>query len=48
MLKLQRQTLDSSPEHIKQVAEASLKRLGIEAIDLLYQHRVDRMCLLKM
>ena len=33
--------LDSSPEHIKQVAEASLKRLGIEAIDLLYQHRVD-------
>jgi len=33
--------LDSRPEHIKQVAEASLKRLGIEAIDLLYQHRVD-------
>jgi Predicted oxidoreductases (related to aryl-alcohol dehydrogenases) len=33
--------LDSSPEHIKQVAEASLKRLGIETIDLLYQHRVD-------
>ncbi|TCU20082.1 aryl-alcohol dehydrogenase-like predicted oxidoreductase [Rhizobium sullae] len=33
--------LDSRPEHIKEVAEASLKRLGIEAIDLLYQHRVD-------
>ncbi len=33
--------LDSRPEHIKQVAEASLKRLGIEVIDLFYQHRVD-------
>lgn len=33
--------LDSRPEHIKEVAEASLKRLGIEAIDLFYQHRVD-------
>jgi aryl-alcohol dehydrogenase-like predicted oxidoreductase len=33
--------LDSRPEHIKQVAEASLKRLQIEAIDLFYQHRVD-------
>jgi aryl-alcohol dehydrogenase-like predicted oxidoreductase len=33
--------LDSRPEHIKQVAEASLKRLKIEAIDLFYQHRVD-------
>jgi aryl-alcohol dehydrogenase-like predicted oxidoreductase len=33
--------LDSRPEHIKQVAEASLKRLKVEAIDLLYQHRVD-------
>jgi len=33
--------LNSRPEHIKQVAEASLKRLKIEAIDLLYQHRVD-------
>jgi len=32
---------DSRPEHIKQVAEASLKRLKVEAIDLLYQHRVD-------
>ena len=32
---------DSRPEHIREVAEASLKRLGIDAIDLLYQHRVD-------
>jgi aryl-alcohol dehydrogenase-like predicted oxidoreductase len=37
-----RQTgLDSRPEHIKLVAEASLKRLKIDAIDLFYQHRVD-------
>ena len=33
--------VDSRPEHIKQVAEASLKRLKVEAIDLFYQHRVD-------
>lgn len=33
--------LDSRPEHIKEVAEASLKRLNVEAIDLFYQHRVD-------
>jgi aryl-alcohol dehydrogenase-like predicted oxidoreductase len=33
--------LDSRPEHIKEVAEASLKRLKIDAIDLFYQHRVD-------
>ncbi len=33
--------LDSRPEHIKEVAEASLKRLKVEAIDLFYQHRVD-------
>ena len=33
--------LDSRPEHIKQVAEASLQRLKIETIDLFYQHRVD-------
>jgi aryl-alcohol dehydrogenase-like predicted oxidoreductase len=33
--------LDSRPEHIRQVAEASLARLGVEAIDLFYQHRVD-------
>ena len=33
--------LNSRPEHIKEVAEGSLKRLKVEAIDLLYQHRVD-------
>jgi aryl-alcohol dehydrogenase-like predicted oxidoreductase len=33
--------LDSRPEHVRAVAEASLKRLGVEAIDLFYQHRVD-------
>jgi aryl-alcohol dehydrogenase-like predicted oxidoreductase len=33
--------LDSRPEHIKQVAEASLKRLRSDVIDLFYQHRVD-------
>jgi aryl-alcohol dehydrogenase-like predicted oxidoreductase len=33
--------LDSRPEHIKEVAEASLRRLRVEAIDLFYQHRVD-------
>jgi aryl-alcohol dehydrogenase-like predicted oxidoreductase len=33
--------LDSRPDHIKQVAEGSLKRLRIDAIDLFYQHRVD-------
>ncbi len=33
--------LNSRPEHIRQVAEESLKRLGVEAIDLFYQHRVD-------
>lgn len=33
--------LDSRPEQIKRVAEASLKRLQVEAIDLFYQHRVD-------
>jgi len=33
--------LDSHPAHIKQVAEASLKRLKIDTIDLFYQHRVD-------
>jgi aryl-alcohol dehydrogenase-like predicted oxidoreductase len=32
---------DSRPEHIKQVADGSLKRLGVDAIDLFYQHRVD-------
>src|SRR3954449_11844485 len=33
--------LNSRPEHIKEVAEASLKRLRTDHIDLLYQHRVD-------
>jgi aryl-alcohol dehydrogenase-like predicted oxidoreductase len=33
--------LDSRPEHIKEVAEGSLKRLKVDAIDLFYQHRVD-------
>jgi len=33
--------VNSRPEHIKAVAEASLKRLGVETIDLFYQHRVD-------
>jgi aryl-alcohol dehydrogenase-like predicted oxidoreductase len=32
---------DSRPEHIREVVNASLKRLGVEYIDLLYQHRVD-------
>jgi len=36
-----RSGLNSRPEHIKEVAEASLKRLNIETIDLFYQHRVD-------
>jgi aryl-alcohol dehydrogenase-like predicted oxidoreductase len=33
--------LNSRPEHIRQAAEGSLKRLGVETIDLYYQHRVD-------
>ena len=33
--------LDSRPEHIKEVVEGSLKRLKVDVIDLLYQHRVD-------
>jgi aryl-alcohol dehydrogenase-like predicted oxidoreductase len=33
--------LDSRPEHVKEVADASLKRLKVEVIDLFYQHRVD-------
>ena len=33
--------LNSRPEHIKEVAESSLKRLKVDAIDLFYQHRVD-------
>jgi len=34
--------LDSRPEHIRQVTDAALRRLHVETIDLLYQHRVDR------
>jgi aryl-alcohol dehydrogenase-like predicted oxidoreductase len=33
--------VDGRPEHVRDVAEASLKRLGVEAIDLFYQHRID-------
>src|SRR5690242_17271827 len=33
--------LDSRPEHVREVAEASLRRLGTDYIDLFYQHRVD-------
>src|SRR3982751_2636680 len=33
--------VDSRPEHIREVTEASLTRLGTDRIDLLYQHRVD-------
>jgi aryl-alcohol dehydrogenase-like predicted oxidoreductase len=33
--------VDSRPEHVREVAEASLKRLGVGVIDLFYQHRVD-------
>jgi aryl-alcohol dehydrogenase-like predicted oxidoreductase len=33
--------LDSRPEHVRQVADASLQRLGVDTIDLFYQHRVD-------
>lgn len=33
--------LDSRPEHIRQVADAALRRLKVDAIDILYQHRVD-------
>jgi aryl-alcohol dehydrogenase-like predicted oxidoreductase len=33
--------LDSRPEHIRRMTEGSLRRLGVEAIDLYYQHRVD-------
>jgi aryl-alcohol dehydrogenase-like predicted oxidoreductase len=36
-----RNAVNSRPEHVKMVAEASLKRLGVDAIDLFYQHRVD-------
>jgi len=39
--KRQQAGFDSRPEHIRAVTEASLKRLGTDVIDLLYQHRVD-------
>ena len=37
----QQRGVDSRPSHIKEVAEASLSRLGVDTIDLFYQHRVD-------
>jgi aryl-alcohol dehydrogenase-like predicted oxidoreductase len=40
-MKLGTDGMDSRPEHIREVAEASLRRLKIDTIDLLYQHRVD-------
>ncbi len=40
-MKLGTNAMDSRPEHIREVAEASLRRLKVETIDLLYQHRVD-------
>jgi aryl-alcohol dehydrogenase-like predicted oxidoreductase len=40
-MKLGTSDMDSRPDHIREVADASLKRLRVDAIDLLYQHRVD-------
>ena len=40
-MKLGTNAMDSRPEHIREVTEASLKRLKVDTIDLLYQHRVD-------
>ena len=40
-IRLGTSAMDSRPEHIREVADASLRRLKIETIDLLYQHRVD-------
>src|SRR5881409_21577 len=40
-MKLGTDAMDSRPEHIREVADASLKRLRVDSIDLLYQHRVD-------
>jgi aryl-alcohol dehydrogenase-like predicted oxidoreductase len=40
-MKLGTSDMDSRPAHIREVAEASLKRLKVESIDLFYQHRVD-------
>src|SRR6185295_4582357 len=36
-----KQGVDSRPEYVMQACEASLKRLGVDVIDLYYQHRVD-------
>jgi aryl-alcohol dehydrogenase-like predicted oxidoreductase len=38
---LQKRSINGKPEYVKQACEASLKRLGVEHIDLYYQHRVD-------
>ena len=40
-MKLGTNAMDSRPEHVREVAEASLKRLKVDSIDLFYQHRVD-------
>ena len=40
-MKLGTSAMDSRPEHVREVVEASLKRLRVDTIDLLYQHRVD-------
>ncbi len=40
-MKLGTNAMDSRPEHIREVTDASLKRLKVDTIDLLYQHRVD-------
>lgn len=40
-MKLGTTAVDSRPEHVREVTEASLKRLRVDTIDLLYQHRVD-------
>jgi len=40
-MKLGTNAMDSRPEHIREVAEASLERLKVDSIDLFYQHRVD-------
>jgi len=42
-----RRVLNSRPEHIRQVAEESLKRLKSESIDLFYQHRLTLTCQLR-
>jgi len=40
-MKIGTNDMDSRPAHIREVADASLKRLGVETLDLFYQHRVD-------